>query len=67
VVRGGGHARKEIVEAIAQQAATLDYAPPFQMGHPLEFEAATKVASMMPQGSTASSSRTPVPNRSTRR
>ena len=29
-----GHARKEIVDAIAQQAATLDYAPPFQMGHP---------------------------------
>jgi beta-alanine--pyruvate transaminase len=45
-----GHARKEIVEAIAHQAATLDYAPPFQMGHPLEFEAATKVASIMPQG-----------------
>ena len=45
-----GHSRKEIVEAIAQQAATLDYAPPFQMGHPLEFEAATKVAALMPKG-----------------
>ncbi|WP_423195057.1 MULTISPECIES: aspartate aminotransferase family protein [unclassified Cupriavidus] len=45
-----GHGRKEIVEAIAQQAATLDYAPPFQMGHPLEFEAAKKVAAIMPQG-----------------
>jgi len=45
-----GHGRKEIVEAIAQQAATLDYAPPFQMGHPLEFEAATKVAALMPKG-----------------
>jgi len=45
-----GHARKEIVEAVAQQAATLDYAPPFQMGHPAEFEAATRVAQLMPQG-----------------
>lgn len=45
-----GHCRKEIVEAVARQAATLDYAPPFQMGHPLSFEAATKVAAIMPQG-----------------
>ncbi len=45
-----GHCRPEIVEAIARQAATLDYAPPFQMGHPLSFEAATKVAAIMPQG-----------------
>ncbi len=45
-----GHCRKEISEAIARQAATLDYAPPFQMGHPLSFEAATKVAAIMPQG-----------------
>ena len=29
---------------------TLDYAPPFQMGHPLAFEAATKVAGIMPAG-----------------
>jgi beta-alanine--pyruvate transaminase len=45
-----GHAREEIVAAIAQQAATLDYAPPFQMGHPLAFEAAAKVAELMPAG-----------------
>ncbi|SPA28375.1 aspartate aminotransferase family protein [Cupriavidus taiwanensis] len=45
-----GHCRKEIAEAVARQAATLDYAPPFQMGHPLSFEAATKVAAIMPQG-----------------
>jgi len=44
-----GHGRKEIVEAIARQAATLDYAPPFQMGHPLSFEAATKLAAIMPK------------------
>ncbi|WP_118183607.1 aspartate aminotransferase family protein [Paraburkholderia phosphatilytica] len=45
-----GHARDEIVAAIAQQAATLDFAPTFQMGHPLAFEAASKVAALMPSG-----------------
>ena len=44
-----GHCRKEISEAVARQAATLDYAPPFQMGHPLSFEAATKLAAIMPK------------------
>ncbi|MGO4761385.1 aspartate aminotransferase family protein [Cupriavidus sp. 2KB_3] len=44
-----GHGRQEIVDAIARQAATLDYAPPFQMGHPLSFEAATKLAAIMPK------------------
>jgi beta-alanine--pyruvate transaminase len=45
-----GHAREEIVAAIAQQAGTLDFAPTFQMGHPLAFEAARKVAEVMPEG-----------------
>ncbi|QGZ56852.1 aspartate aminotransferase family protein [Paraburkholderia acidiphila] len=45
-----GHAREEIVAAIAQQAAKLDFAPTFQMGHPLAFEAAQKVAEIMPAG-----------------
>jgi beta-alanine--pyruvate transaminase len=45
-----GHAREEIVAAIAQQAGTLDFAPTFQMGHPLAFEAARKVAEIMPEG-----------------
>ena len=45
-----GHARDEIVAAIAQQAAKLDFAPTFQMGHPLAFEAAAKVAELMPAG-----------------
>jgi beta-alanine--pyruvate transaminase len=45
-----GHARDEIVAAIAQQAAKLDFAPTFQMGHPLAFEAASKVAELMPAG-----------------
>ena len=39
-----GHGREEIVEAIARQAGVMDYAPGFQLGHPLAFEAATAVA-----------------------
>jgi beta-alanine--pyruvate transaminase len=45
-----GHCRTPIVEAIQRQAATMDFAPTFQMGHPLAFEAATAVAEVMPQG-----------------
>src|SRR4249920_2069521 len=29
-----GHGRTEIAQAVATQLETLDYAPPFQMGHP---------------------------------
>ena len=43
-----GHGRSEIVQAISRQAAQLDYAPGFQMGHPQAFEAATAVARIMP-------------------
>jgi beta-alanine--pyruvate transaminase len=45
-----GHSRAEIVEAITKQVSTLDFAPTFQMGHPLAFEAASKVAELMPAG-----------------
>jgi len=45
-----GHCRPSIVEAIQKTAAELDYAPPFQLGHPLSFELASRVAAMMPQG-----------------
>ena len=45
-----GHGRTEITEAVAAQLATMDYAPTFQMGHPLAFEAASKVAELMPEG-----------------
>jgi beta-alanine--pyruvate transaminase len=45
-----GHGRKAIVEALQKQAATMDYAPPFSMAHPLAFEAATAVAKVAPEG-----------------
>ena len=37
-----------IVEAVSRQVAELDYAPPFQMGHPKAFELANKVAELLP-------------------
>jgi beta-alanine--pyruvate transaminase len=43
-----GHCREPIVAAIQRAAATLDYAPAFQMGHPLSFDLATRVAEMLP-------------------
>jgi beta-alanine--pyruvate transaminase len=43
-----GHCRKPIVEAIQKQAATMDYAPPFQMAHPLSFELANRIVELAP-------------------
>jgi beta-alanine--pyruvate transaminase len=43
-----GHCRKPISEAIARQAATMDYAPAFQMGHPLSFQLASRIAKLAP-------------------
>lgn len=45
-----GHCRKSIVEAIQKTAATMDFGPTFQLGHPLAFELAERVARLMPQG-----------------
>ena len=45
-----GHCRAPIVEAVQKQAATMDFAPTFQMGHPKVFEAATAVAGVTPKG-----------------
>jgi beta-alanine--pyruvate transaminase len=45
-----GHARPKIVQAIGQQAGELDYAPPFQMGHPKAFELAEKLVRLTPPG-----------------
>ncbi|RRD57238.1 aspartate aminotransferase family protein [Comamonadaceae bacterium OH2545_COT-014] len=47
---GLGHGRREIAEAVGQQAARLDYAPAFQFGHPLSFELANKIKSLTPEG-----------------
>jgi len=38
-----GHCRKPIVEAIAQAAGSLDFAPTFNMGHPMAFELAQRL------------------------
>ena len=45
-----GHGRPKIVQAIQAQAAELDYAPPFQMGHPKAFELAERLAAIAPAG-----------------
>jgi beta-alanine--pyruvate transaminase len=45
-----GHNRAPIVKAIQDQAAELDFAPTFQMGHPKAFELASAVAKIAPQG-----------------
>jgi beta-alanine--pyruvate transaminase len=45
-----GHGRREITEAIQKQAAIMDFAPTFQLGHPIAFEAAARVAEMTPEG-----------------
>ena len=43
-----GHGRAPITEAIQKQAAVLDFAPTFQMGHPLAFQAASRLAEILP-------------------
>lgn len=45
-----GHCRPKITEAIQKQAAELDYAPAFQMGHPVAFELANRIIEIAPRG-----------------
>jgi beta-alanine--pyruvate transaminase len=45
-----GHCRTPIVEAIAAAAAHMDFGPTFQLGHPLAFDLAGRVAALMPAG-----------------
>src|SRR5664279_2723675 len=45
-----GHARPKIVRAIAEQAAEMDFAPPFNMAHPKAFELAEKLVEIAPSG-----------------
>ena len=47
-----GHCRKKIVEAVQKGVATLDFAPPFQMAHPLAFEFADRLVPILPKGMT---------------
>ncbi len=44
-----GHARPRIVEAVARQVATLDFAPNFQMGSPLPFVLAERLKAIAPR------------------
>jgi beta-alanine--pyruvate transaminase len=45
-----GHGHPRIVEAIQRQASAMDYAPPFQMGHPAAFELADRLIALAPAG-----------------
>jgi beta-alanine--pyruvate transaminase len=43
-----GHGRKEIADAVHKQLSTMEYAPPFQMGHPIAFEFANVLTKLTP-------------------
>lgn len=45
-----GHGHKEITDAVARQLEKLDYAPSFQMGHPIAFEFAERLKATAPEG-----------------
>ena len=45
-----GHGREKIINAVKAQLDQLDFAPTFQMGHPMAFEAARKIAALAPAG-----------------
>jgi beta-alanine--pyruvate transaminase len=45
-----GHGRIEIADAVHKQLMTLDYAPTFQMGHPVAFDFASALAKLTPSG-----------------
>ncbi|MGO9005263.1 MAG: aspartate aminotransferase family protein [Beijerinckiaceae bacterium] len=44
-----GHCRTPIVAAIKAQAEELDYAPPFQFGHPKAFALAAQISALAPR------------------
>jgi beta-alanine--pyruvate transaminase len=45
-----GHCRPKIVAAVQKQVAQMDFAPTFNMGHPLAFEFAERLAEVAPDG-----------------
>jgi len=44
-----GHCRPKIVEAVQKQVAKMDFAPTFNMGHPIAFEFADRLARIAPE------------------
>lgn len=48
-----GHGRKRIADAVERQLRTLDFAPTFQMGHPIAFDFAEKLGKISPGGPAA--------------
>ena len=44
-----GHCRPKIIEAVKRQVAEMDFAPTFQMGHPIAFEFAERLARIAPE------------------
>jgi beta-alanine--pyruvate transaminase len=45
-----GHGRREIADAVGEQLLALDFAPSFQMAHPLAFRFAERLAEIAPAG-----------------
>ena len=45
-----GHGRRQIAAAVERQLTTLDFAPSFQMGHPVAFDFAERLAAIAPGG-----------------
>lgn len=45
-----GHAQPKIIEALARQAKTLDYATAFQFANPVTLSLAERITSMAPEG-----------------
>src|SRR5689334_840802 len=45
-----GHGRKQIAAAVEHQLKNLDFAPSFQMGHPIAFDFARRLAEIAPKG-----------------
>ena len=44
-----GHCRPKIVAAVQKQVAEMDFAPTFNMGHPIAFEFADRLARLAPE------------------
>jgi len=45
-----GHGRKQIAAAVERQLMTLDYAPSFQIGHPIAFDSPRGSPPSLPAG-----------------